>query len=335
MSNYKEVLDLTTTSENALGTATQKMEIWQEGLEAKTNELKAAWEGLLISLQQSDSLKTLMDIGIWALNNLPTLIGLLTTITLLFKGDKIVSGIQKVLSGAGKLTTVFSGLKKNLDILKLGWYRNADGILTVANAEETAAASSAVLGSALTALVAIITASIALYNSWKQANVDAANAAIEEADAYGDKAKAMEDAIEEYKEIYNSSDDYNTKQEQLKTLSEDLKTAYGEEAEALGILNGKYEDNVEAMEKAANEKRRQELASLKVAADKGEGNLNNWTNALNDVDYKTDAIKVSEENKNQIQEIKDILGDSGKLISSNYVFSEVGPRTLCRGRICG
>lgn len=324
MNNYDMVNNLTKTAEESTGSASEKMNVYLDSVEAKTKELQATWEEFVMSLSQSDSYKAFLDICEWALKNIPTIIGYLTSLVVIFKGKTILEKIDKLNAGTSGLLGVFGQLKQNLSILRNGWYRNAEGMLQVATAAETAQATLSLLTGGIGLLIAALTAGIQIYNSWKQANVEAANKAKEEADSYEKKASAMDDAKEKYTEIYNSSKDYNTKQAELKTLSDELTSSYGEEAKALDLLNGKYEENIQKMEAAANAKRKQELASLKTASEKGESNLDNWTNLYNDVDYTGDKIDLNDKNKKALQDIKNLAGDKTHLITGNYYHSEFG-----------
>lgn len=323
MNNWDEVQRLTNVAADSTGSASQKMETYLDSVEAKTNELKATWEEFVMNLNQSDSYKGFLDLCIWILNNFPTIIGYFTSLIVIFKGDTISKKISLLVEGLGSLKGKFTDIKKDLDILRLGWYRNADGILTVASAQETAAATTSMLQLGLGALIAVVTAGIQIYNSWKQANVEAAEAASKEAEAHQSKIDAMENAITKYSEIYNSTASYTTKQEELNQLSEDLTESYGKEAEALDLLNGKYSDNIKAMEDKANAERKQQLSDLKTASDKGEANLDNWTNHMMDVVYETDTYDVTEENKEALQKIKDIAGDKVKFVTNKSKHSEM------------
>lgn len=324
MNNWDEVNKLTDVAADSAGSASKRMETYLDSIEAKTKKLKNTWEEFVMNLNQSNSYKNFLDLCIWILNNFPTIIGYFTSLIVIFKGDSISKKLSLFTNLLGSLKEKFGSLKKDLDILRLGWYRNADGILTMASAQETAAATTSMLQLGLGALIAVITAGVQIYNSWKQANVEAAQAAREEADEYGEQANAMEDAIAKYKEIYNSTNDYSTKQEELKNLSEELVTAYGEEAKALDLLNGKYEENVAAMESAANKKRLKERDSLAVAAEKGESNLDNWTNLYWNTDYNlSDKNKYINKDSQFVKDIEEIIkGDeenTGGYFLTNFI----------------
>ena len=323
MNNYDQVGQLAQVAAESTGSASQRMETYLDSVEAKTNELKATWEEFVTNLNQSESYKQLLDILIWVLNNMPTIIGYVSALVILLKGDTIARSIKSIFTGFGGLSKIFKDFGTNLQILRTGWYRNSEGILTVASSSQTLSASLSVLKVGLSSLIAIITVGLQIYNAWKQANVEAANKAKEEAEGYKAQADAMDNSIQKYKEIYESTDDYNTKQEKLKQLSQDLQTEYGKEANALDLLNGKYDENVAAMEKAANKKRLAERTSLKTASDKGESNLNNWTNHMFDVDYETNTYDVTKENKDALQKIQSIAGGKVKFITNVSKHSEI------------
>lgn len=321
MNNYDQVNTLAGVAADSIGSASKRMETYTESVEAKTNQLKATWEEFVMSLNQSESYKNFLDLCIWILNNIPSIIGYLTSLIILFKGNTIAKKIGDLLGATGKLKTKLNELKMNFSIVRTGAYRTADGIYTVATAEQTAAATTSLLTLGLSALIAVISLGVQAYNSWKQANVEAAQKASEEAEGYEKKAQAMEDAIAKYQEIYNSGDDYNTKQEQLKQLSTELTDAYGKEANALDLLNGSYENNIKAMEEAAKEKRRQELSNLKVASDKGESNLDNWINFGNIGDTSVKGNISSQDKQKVMDAIYGIAGDKIRYTTSKAAYN--------------
>ena len=92
MNNYDEVIKLTDVAANSSGAAAKKMEIYLDSVEAKTNELKATWEEFVMSLNQSESYKDFLDLCIWLLNNLPTIIGLISSLIIVIKGATILKG---------------------------------------------------------------------------------------------------------------------------------------------------------------------------------------------------------------------------------------------------
>ena len=59
--NYPNALKYAETAANASGTAMEKFGAYEEGVEAKTKEVKAAFEGLSNSLLDSDAIKVVLE----------------------------------------------------------------------------------------------------------------------------------------------------------------------------------------------------------------------------------------------------------------------------------
>lgn len=319
MNNYDMVGDLAKTAADSTGSATERMGVYLDSVEAKTKQLKATWEEFVMSLGQSESYKDLLSFLEWVLQNIPTVIAYVTALMVAFKGEQIVKGIKKIKDGLFGLLPNFKAVKESMQVLQK--YSNAVGneLITMAEKEKIAAAEATILNAKMRALqtgfalvVAAIGIGIQAYQSWKQANVDAANAAKEEAEKHQEKVKTIETISEKYKELYTSAKPYNEKQEELKNLSEELKKAYDNEAESLDLLNGKYEENIKAMEDKSNQERKLTLGELKAASDKGEDNLDNAINFWDDARYtvkdKKDYVDFSnEKNKKAKDDIEKIL----------------------------
>ena len=73
MNNYDQVSDLVKVAADSTGSATKRMEIYLDSVEAKTNQLKATWEEFIMDLGQSEEYKKLLDVLIWMLDNMPIL----------------------------------------------------------------------------------------------------------------------------------------------------------------------------------------------------------------------------------------------------------------------
>lgn len=323
MENYDEVMRLTEVSMNSAGSAMEKFGIWEDSIEAKTNQLKATWEEFVISLGQSDSYKALLDIGIWAIQNLPLIIGFVTSLTVLLKGAKIADIIKKVAKGFGKMTNPIASLGKNLQILRFGWTRNAEGMLQVATAAETSAAALSMLQLAISATIAVIAIGVQAYNSWKQAQYEAGQNAREEADSYGQTADALEKLKDEYTEVANSIMNADEKKSQLVTLQSQLNDAYGKEKSQIDLVNQSYERNIELLQEKIDKEKSLELSKLKVSAEAGESNLDNWTNLYNDVEVSGKIAK--QDNEKVINALQKIGQDKIGFYTGGYRHSEIGP----------
>lgn len=315
MNNWDQVSQMVGVAESSTGTASERMNIYLDSLEAKINQLKSTWEGFIMSLQQSDSLKWGIDILIDLLNNIDALIPALITLGTVLSSGKIASGVMTLFTNFGKLSATiqsFGGitglLKNKLTDLKAGF-----ALLEMQmNGAKLTAEGTALAMSSLQAVISGVTLVIGLgitaYQSWKQAQVEAAEAAREEADAQAEKISTLESVRQKYQEVYNSNLTYSEKQEEIKSLSDQLKTAYEDEAYSLDLLTGSYENNIAAMEKKENAARKLQKAQLNSAADAGAANLDNWINFGNTGDISSGGQGIASEDESSVMTFLDQLG---------------------------
>lgn len=312
MNNWNQVEQLVGVAETSTGSASQKMEIYLDSVEAKTNQLKTSWENLLISFNQSDSWKGVLDFLNWMLNNLPTVISLLSAFLITWKGASIFKATSSI------FTHLVSDISGFIALVKEGKTAGSGFIGTLKSIGSTAKGLAGTMNLAAGAIGLVITAitlGFQAYNNWKQENLEAAQAAKEQADAEEEKIKTLESTKEKYQEIINSTDSYEKKQESLISLKENLVTVYGDEAEQIDLVNGKYDEQIEKIDTLMDKSTKLKLGELKAASDKGESNLDNWMNTWADLEYKAQEdsyIKEGDIAKNQqaIDDITEILRNS-------------------------
>lgn len=114
MENYDTVLKYTEESQDAAGTSAQKYTAYMDSIDAKLNTLTATWEQFVNNLNQSGTVKNVIDLGTKLIGVLDTLInkmGLLkvaipvvATLTLLSQLKKLMSYLSLV----GKSTQTFN-----------------------------------------------------------------------------------------------------------------------------------------------------------------------------------------------------------------------------------
>ena len=92
------------TANNSAGSAAQEQQKWMESLEAKTNQLKAAWQGLSESFLNSDFLKGAIDAGTSLLNIVTKLIDAIGPLPTILGGIGIVELIKNF--GLSKINIV-------------------------------------------------------------------------------------------------------------------------------------------------------------------------------------------------------------------------------------
>ena len=128
MNNWDSVKDLTAVAENSMGSASEKMEIYLDSVEAKTKEVQAAWEEFILKLNQSDSYKGALDIVIFLIENLPTVATLIMSILVAWKSWSTYSKIADQISAATALMTI-----------KTQTQAMADNLATIAKQSHTSA----------------------------------------------------------------------------------------------------------------------------------------------------------------------------------------------------
>lgn len=300
MNNYDQVKTLTQVAADSAGSATKRMNIYLESVEAKTNELKATWEEFVMSLNQSESYKSFLDFCIWILNNMPAVIGYVTALLVLFKGHSIVTGIKKITESlAGvvpnitKLNTLLLTTKKNLVLNENGTYR-------FATSEERAAATTDLLNLKLGLLklglaagIAILTFAIQKYQEYKQAQLDAVSSTQEEVNKINENITSLDEIKNKYEEVTNSVMTNEEKKSSLKSLQEQLNSVYETEAEKIDLVNGKYEEQIELLNDIEKKEIAEQTKKLNENSSQREGALGTWTNTqITDIDENSEAGKL-------------------------------------------
>ena len=97
--------------------------------------------------------------------------------------------------------------------------------------------------------------------------------------------KSLNELVTRYSELVSSTDDVASIKTQLSDLQDELVKKYGEEAEALDLLNGKYEENIEKMNEFARNNAKKYLDENKIAIEEAEAAL-------------TEVAKTTFENRN-------------------------------------
>lgn len=100
MENYGNALKYTETAVTSFGTATEKMKVYEEGLEASTKRATAAFEALSSTVINSDFLKGAVDTGTGLLGAVNWLLKNLGTIPILIGG---ITAAMSIKNNAGKV----------------------------------------------------------------------------------------------------------------------------------------------------------------------------------------------------------------------------------------
>lgn len=281
MNNWDEVTRLTNVAANSTGSATERMNVYLDSVEAKTNNLKSAWEGFVMSLNQSDSWKQLLDWLTQFLEKLKyvdwKLVGIVATgggiLTLLLKIAPAIKTLISTIKAGGILAGISSG-----------------GIIPI-------------LGLIATAILTISTA-------WKSANENAEQqieSIKKQKEALDNEKQSVEELYQQYSELEGKSKYYTLTAEEKQKLvdvSKDLVEKYGLEADGVDSLTGKYEIATDALKKYNEQTERtkrvldtEEKKALKKDFTDTEKKTNNQ-NVLYRTQYETDYLNPDVKNSN-------------------------------------
>lgn len=96
MENFDIAQEALTVSQGSSGSAMKEHEKWMDSLEAKINQLKAAWESLSISFLSSDFLKGIIDGLTGVVQFIDMLIDKIGAFNTALVGVGLVSGIKSI-----------------------------------------------------------------------------------------------------------------------------------------------------------------------------------------------------------------------------------------------
>lgn len=248
MNNYEEVGRLAQVAADSTGSATKRMETYLDSIEAKTNNLKAAWENFVMSLNQSESYKQLLEMLTNLLDTLQyvdweTISKVLILFGSLFIGSKIVGGISKT--------------------------------ITALKAATGAAATLGITMSTLFPILILIAgAAAAIGIAWSSANnninkqiddIDKKVESIEkEKEAIEEDKKSVQDLYSEYQKLQSKQQlvGLNTEERQrMADITKELVEQYGFEYESVDSLTGGYILATDALTKY-NEAKQEQLNQL-------------------------------------------------------------------------
>ena len=300
MNNWDSVKELTAVAENSMGSASEKMEIYLDSVEAKTKEVQAAWEEFILKLNQSDSYKMALDFVIFLIENLPLVAQAILSALAAWKGWSTVSKIMNEIETTTQLTTIATQTQVMADELakkskdnyttsvnnnSLALGKNTKEIQTNSNAlkgsqtqvggvSKALGSFKTVLGgisiafSVFTTVLSIASSAIAAYEA-KMANLkDKVEDAAQKVDAIQDDINNLDGVLETLatteEQYKNNIIDINEKNASLQSVEEQLVSIYGEKAEAINLVNKSYSEQAELI----GELRKQELYEQKAEIQK-------------------------------------------------------------------
>ena len=243
MNNWSEVDRLVNVAANSTGSASERMEVYLDSIEAKTNKLKASWENFVMSLNQSESWGEVLDI----LSNLL---------------DKLIYvDWEKVIATISAFTALMIAIK------------GAKSILNIIQAGGGIASLVAGLSGIIPVLLGIAAALTTVYVAWDSINKNSKKGFEDsktKVKQLEEEKSTVDDLLENYKSLSAKSRTVGlteNEKNELKSISEQLVNQYGLEYEAIDSLTGAYiigEDAIKSYYDTANK----ELEKSKAERDK-------------------------------------------------------------------
>lgn len=271
MENFDIAQNALNSSLNSAGSAMKEYETYLGGLEAKTNQFKAAFEALSTTVFNSDFLKGIVELGTQAITVLDKIIqslggmgnalvivaSALTLLNLKSATGLFVKLFNVITSGFGiipKITSLF-------ETLQLCWMEGkaaGGGFITTLKGASSALAGTVAPATAataaITAVVAVIAIAIAAYKNYKQKIEEARQAAEDAANSHNELVSSLEDYKDKIIELRGEIDSGNlseeeayNKRKELISIQEALIEKFGEEAEGLQLVTGEINNQIEAI----------------------------------------------------------------------------------------
>lgn len=277
MQHYETALEYATIATESSGTAAEKYQAVLDGIEGKTNALKATFEDLSMTLLNSDIIAvgidflTLIIDGTNAIasfidniGGLPTAFLAVATAIAFTCGEliiynaqlKVSSIYQIALSFLAKLKAGFINFIPALQNAKVAWQAYAAGTVSASTAMQ---ASVPIIGWVLAAITALA-GGLALYNGLHDDNVAKIAEAAEEAKALSEE---LSDLTNQYLELSEAvKTDEGVKNDLLDTQDALIKKLGLERYEVEQLIN-KYGSYAEAIKQASLEELRHSEISLR------------------------------------------------------------------------
>ena len=263
MSQYTQALKYSETALNSEGTALEKFGAYEDSVEAKTQALTAAFEGMINNLTNSEGMKALLDIGKWLINFADKAGILKTVITAL-----IGQGVIKLFTMLPTLTIQFqaqgaaiNGLVSNYESLINQMFGLTSSVTTL---KQSLSAYPNALGAPLKTLQPTLLAIVAAYslikgaiNSYIEKQKEARELTIQA----GQEFVSLNSKITNWSQSLTSlnktlesanitSREYLTTHKQIANIKEQVIQAFEEQTNAVYDYTKSIEENLEVLRDA-------------------------------------------------------------------------------------
>lgn len=252
MQNMQEGTQAYETALNSMGSSTKEQERYMESINAKINTLKESMVKFWKDSIDSNTIKGVIGV----------LIGLIDTF----------DSLNKILPIAIGLFTLFNrkaiaDFIVNIPKMAIGLKNAVTSLFTFKTAVESTSLAMSNFQRALGIIgIALSVATIA-YSAYTQKQEEAKQRSEQLRQQLQQEASEIQNLKDEYIDIIKSGDLTNESKQRLKSIQDQLIKSYGLEADALDLVNGKYENQVKLLNQASVEKAKEAMRSMGSAPD--------------------------------------------------------------------
>lgn len=332
MDNYGKVTEYTTEAMNSSGTAQEKYTAYMDSIQAHLNQLTTTWQEFVLNLNQSGTFNSLIDAASNLIKILDTLLnkfGLFKNLgipiifatlagTLTSKAvpalTKVLSIFEKIPNAISKFNDGFENTGSVLNALSfvvtgsVSGFKDmkteaeaAGGMLTYLSSDaKSAQVAMSGLTAGISAGVAIITALISIYQSWRAEQERILELSRDNAQEYANQNTQIQSLISEYTEINEklkehgmNSEEVATSKDRLAEIQENLNSLYGDEKTNIDLVNGSYEDQIEILKNLNKEDARRFVAENTEGYEKAKKQNEKNNKIVLARTYKDDEISQS------------------------------------------
>lgn len=301
LKNFGMAEDALKTALDAEGSALKENEIFLESIQGHLNKLSAAWETFSYDFLDSEFVKGVIDFLTKVVNLLDDLTNSIGGLGAAIAAITAVISVGSIFKALGPMLKELPKLKDLLNLIFLGsGTSTAQAIASAAAAEKgllALKASVMALKPELIALAAVIAVVLIAKLVKAQFSLEGLTKKVQDAQ------QAYKDAADEVQEYSDKIDENTKKIEELTEAKKNSKLPLVEEEEIkqLEKENGLLEKQKELLEKIAQEKKKEEYASVrKAASTKGAGyfggsNQSRWWDIFEGRDYVVKTIEKNNE----------------------------------------
>ena len=250
MQSGELLVDVYNTAEESAGSAYKEQSKYMESLSAKINELKENSVLLWQTIINEDDFGNMIEFLSKTVSGINAIIdscgGITPVLSLILSGLVAIKAL-KIADGIISIGTNVSNLGKSMVSLVTGLKSTVAGMTAMKTAITGVTGVVGILGVAISGLVM-------LQNKHKQEQEDIARANRELANSYTEEVNGIKEVIEQYSKVYSSTDNTVNKKEELSILQDKLISDYGLEKDAIDLVNGSYEKQIELLNGIVNSK---------------------------------------------------------------------------------